>query len=309
MNIAENALESLRDLLPSVEITTAKFREALKNLNQQIGILQKERQRLVTLPLSASDVEALLHAQIDKEADSYRKFAAQGLKQSLLHIKTGTKPKNRHAAIDANKFLVDGMRAYYSGFLGGIRDASPGSSMPYDKGSERLTQAAASFFFRAEMKRGASEIVAAMDYPFTDAISLSQVKADLERIDSELKELISAHDELVSQAKAHGIAVTETSESDIEAELRSLDTFDGAGWIVGETGGDPGEEFILFYYRWPNGLDDRVALDGKNVIFRDTTTGREGSKPWSLLNNRVKQDLGAPAGLGHLPEFANIRRR
>ncbi len=309
MNVAANALESLRDLLPSVEITTAKFREAIKTLNQQIGILQKERQRLVTLPLSASDVEALLHAQIDKEADSYRKFAAQGLKQSLLHIKTGAQPKKRYTAIDANRVLIDGMRSYYGGFLGGIRDASPGSSMPYDNGSERLTQAAASFFFRAEMKRGASEIVAAMDYPFADAVSLAQVRADLEQVDSELKELTSVHDELVSQAKSNGIVITETSESDIEAELRSLDTFDAAGWIVGETSGEEGEEFILFYYRWPNGLDDRVALDGKNVIYRDTTTGTEGSRPWSMMSDRVKQALGVPVGLGHLPEFANIRRR
>ncbi|WP_282268447.1 hypothetical protein [Stenotrophomonas sp. PS02298] len=310
MNIAATALESLKDILPSFEKTTAKIRDALHALNKKINELQAERQRLISLPVCVKDVEALLHSQIDKEADHYRNLAVAGLVNALVGQTKDWKPQAKYTAVEAQRRIVENMRPYYGGVFGGIRDASPGSSAPYDRGSERLTQAAASFFFRAEMKRGASEIIAAMDYPFADATSLQKVQTDIARIDSELKELCGARDELVSQAKAHGIVILERSESDIQAEDHAKGSFDSTGWVVGEVSvNEEGEEFILYHYRWPNKADDLTALDGKNVICRDSTTGNELIRPWERLHARYKAALGAPAGLGHLPEFANIRSR
>ena len=316
MNVATKALESVKALLPSVEETTTKIRDAIRTLRRQMAVLKQQRDELLASPLSLADVEALLHAQIDKEADAYRDMAAKELSNALYTSSYGNggtihKPKLKGAAVGQ---LVSDMVAFSGSMLGGIRDVRPTRSFPLDTGSQPFIQTAAAFFFRDEMKRGASQIVAAMKYPFADAASMAQVREKLAALDAELSELSTAHSELEKQARALGIALPGYDDDATGGDVDSA-AFDPTGWVPGETD-EAGNAF--YFYRWPSEEDRGVLFhnsDGVDlgradkVLRRDERDGTVAVVPHAEVSPWLLPVLGAPKGFQHLPQFSNFRSR
>ena len=316
MNVATKALESVKALLPSVEETTTKIRDAIRTLRRQMTALKKQRDELLASPLSLADVEKLLHAQIDKEADAYRSMAAKELSNALYTTSHGSggaihKPKHKGAASGQ---LVDDMVAFSGSMLGGIRDVRPTRSFPLDTGSQPFIQTAAAFFFRDEMKRGASEIVAAMKYPFADALPLDQVRERVAALDVELAELAAAHNELEKQARALGIALPGYEDEAGGGDAGSA-AFDPTGWVPGESD-EEGKAF--YFYRWPSEEDRGVLFQNSDgvdlgradkVLRRDERDGTVSVVPHATLSPWLLPLLGGPKGLQHLPQFNNFRSR
>ena len=189
------AMKSLKSLMPAMREHAAVIRRALAGLNVRIDQLQAERVELLKQPITREDYAALIHADIDRLADGYRELAAGRMRELMGPDAKPCAPANVQTALGfANRAV--------SSVYGSLR--SPFN----DFDGEPLPQAVATFLFRDEMKRGATEAVNAIKkWPFPNAKPLGDSLARMAQIDGELADLKAQRAEFVDQSGALGLDV------------------------------------------------------------------------------------------------------
>ncbi|MBN4938075.1 hypothetical protein JY409_08485 [Stenotrophomonas maltophilia] len=206
MNLVTQSIDAIKNLLPSVSEGKAKLQAAYEEVRGCQKALNAERDSLLKLPLAKDDLIAVMHAEIDAAADGYLKMAAGKLRDDIVAQDSSEKQRSPKVCVGD----VERTRKHFRGrMLGQLRMATGYSDYTGDNPTDPLTQHAATFLFRDEMKRAAAQVVEAMQYPFPDAKSLVEVRARLSEIDSELASLGVLRGELEAQAKALGITLSD----------------------------------------------------------------------------------------------------
>ncbi|MBN4939754.1 hypothetical protein JY409_17065 [Stenotrophomonas maltophilia] len=226
MSLVTQSIDAIKNLLPSVSEGRAKLQAAYEEVRACQKTLNAERDILLKLPLAKDDLVAVMHAEIDAAADDYLKMASEKLRDDLIvRGSPAGRPSPKLCVGD-----VDGTRKYFRGrMLGQLRMATGHSEYTSDNPGDPLTQQAATFLFRDEMKRAAAQVVGAVQYPFPNAKSLAEVRARLGEIDSELNSLQGLRAEVEAQARALGVTLADepatvaSPPSDVGEKLVSED--------------------------------------------------------------------------------------
>lgn len=189
------AMNALKNLMPAMRESAAVIRRELAALNGRIDQLQAERVALLKQPITREDYAALIHADIDRLADGYRDLTASKM---LARMSLDAKPGEPADVQTAMRFP----RVGFSSLAGGLRDPVR------DFDGEPLSQGAATFLFRDDMKRAATEAVNAIKkWPFPNAKPLGDSLARIAQIDAELVDLKAQRTEVVDQSGELGLDV------------------------------------------------------------------------------------------------------
>ncbi|WP_164153142.1 hypothetical protein [Stenotrophomonas maltophilia] len=226
MSLVTQSIDAIKSLLPSVSEGRAKLQAAYEEVRGCQKTLNAERDSLLKLPLAKDDLIAVMHAEIDAAADGYLKMAADKLRDDIVARDSSASQHSPKVCVGD----IDRTRKHFRGrMLGQLRMATGYSEYTGDNPTDSLTQHAATFLFRDEMKRAAAQVVEAMQYPFPNAKSLVEVRARLIEIDSELASLGVLRGEVEAQAKALGITLSDEpakavpSPAPVDEELVSED--------------------------------------------------------------------------------------
>lgn len=204
-----------KQLAGAAQESIAAIRSEADNAHQRLGDLIREKSEILASPVTRNDYIQMLWDDIDARADLYAKKVGDRLVDAALG-REGASVRGAPATVSAlllqSKRGADGSKSS----LGNVRDA-----FGRDQDEEPLTQLAATFFCREEMKMSIAEALNSIgEWPYTEAISLENSVERLSAIDSEIKEINAQLDELRSIAQELGL--------ELEIRQHQADGFDYA---------------------------------------------------------------------------------
>ncbi len=199
-----NAFQALLSKIPQANSLAKDVQQALAELAARKDALESERTALLNLPLASDDIVAMIHAEIDAEADKFGQRVAKAIAETIV-----VRYKDRDAP-----FTVSAMHQRRlnhepgkSSMFAGFRTPVCYGSNHLDNSKDALSLEAATFLFRREMKRTAKEAVAAAAHLVKGAKPLAEVESRIAAIDGELVEISAQDAELRATATANGISV------------------------------------------------------------------------------------------------------
>lgn len=194
-----NPIPDLSDSIAQISDLSEQIKLSVNDRHHQLEALASERAALLSKPIGREDYIRLMQAQIDIKADLYK----AALSKSFL-----VAMRQERATADMVNFPATVSHAITSG-------GSPSSRLPanargavhgFDGDANALTQLAASYFLRDELKLGIAEAIDDIEpWPFRDAIPLKEA---LERIREIDREMLTIESELALLGKdAHKIGL------------------------------------------------------------------------------------------------------
>lgn len=264
-------LNNAKALTSKISDSVASIRKAASETQGRIAELIAERESIFKSPVTREDYIAMLMAEIDMKADFYRDRAARNFKLTIAG-NTGSDMLPRRAEVGVlirqGQEKQDGMKR----LTGNLRGATWGG----DFDSDSLTQLAATFLLRDEMKLAAAEAIGGIEpWPFPAAKPFNESVARVGEIDAELSSLNEQLGELQDAAGSLGLDLQERIEPSPEAVDTANEFLARQAWAYKELQNKDAPEF------W-------IVVDGKKKLRRiDPETGEATDRDPPAWNGGV----------------------
>ena len=266
-----STLKNAKDLAAQISDSIASIRQAASDTQNRIADLNREHGNILKSPVTREDYIAMVQAEIDIKADFYRSRAADYFQMALAgHSSGACFPAKAEVGVLIRKGQdkQDGRKR----LTGNLRGAAGGGDFDLDP----LTQLAATFLLRDEMKRAAAEAINAVESrAFPKAKPFSESLTRLNEISIELSSLNEQLNELRTSAEALGLNLS----IDIQPDVEAVDT---------------SHEFFLRQVKtYKQIVDDKVpeflvVIDGKKKLRRiDPETGEATDRDPPAWNGGV----------------------